>query len=126
MPSQPIPVFITSTSTRDSRTKKNTTLQRKSRKEKIPGTLSIKQAVTEARRSSLTNIIDKLADILGATFLQEARDYIKYKDRAFIYHYHLFIIFKEFNQAELELLFLTSLPLCYNKLDKKEKKVYLN
>ncbi len=122
MPSQPVPVFITSPSTRDPRTERNTTPQKKPRKKKIPRTSSTKQAVTEAERLSLTNLVDKLADIPGATFLQGARDHVEYKDRALAYHYCLSIIFREFNQVELELLLLISLPLFYGKLDKEEKR----
>lgn len=52
------------------------------------------------RRFSLTNLVDKLANVLDSTILQKTRDYIEYNDKVFIYHYYLSIIFKKFNQAE--------------------------
>lgn len=54
--------------------------------------------------------------------MQGAKNYVEYKDRVFIYYYRLSIIFKEFNQAKLKLLFLINLLLFYDKLDKKIKK----
>lgn len=122
MSSQPVPVFIILPNTRDRHTKKNTTPQKKPQKDKIPETLFKKQVVTETRRLSLTNFVKKLADVLSATFWQGAKDHIEYKNRTFVYYYCLSIIFKKFNQAELELLFSTYLLLFYNKLDKKRKK----
>lgn len=122
MPSQPVPIFITLPSTRDTSTKRNTIPQKKSWKEKIPETSSTKQAVAEARRFSLIDLVNKLADVPGATFLQGARDHIEYEDRGLAYHYRLSIIFRKFNQAELELLFSTNLSLFYGKLSKDEKR----
>ncbi len=109
-------------STRDLGTKRNTTPQKKPQKEKIPGTPSTKQFVAEIRRLSLTNLVTKLADVPGATFLQEARNHVEYEDRALAYHYRLSIILRRFNQAALELLFSTSLPSFYGKLDKEGKR----
>lgn len=97
MPSQPVSVFITSFSTRDSSIERNTTLQKKSQKDKISGTRFTKQIIAEIRRPSLTDLVDKLADVLGANFLQRTRDYIKYKNRTLIYHYRLSVIFRGFH-----------------------------
>lgn len=60
---------------------------------------------------------------MGATFLQGVNNYTNYKDCALAYHYCLSIIFRDFNQAELDVLLSTSLLLFYGKCNKNGKKV---
>ena len=98
------------------------TKEKKSRKAKIPSIPSTKEAFAEAKRPNINDLINVLADVLGSTFLQGAKDQAEYKDRALAYHYGLFLIFRGFNQAELDVLFSTSLPSFYGKCNKDGKK----
>lgn len=70
----------------------------------------------------LNELVDILADVEGATLLQGARDHADYEDRALACHYRLSLILRDFNRAELEVLFSTSLPSFYGKLDKDGKR----
>lgn len=45
-----------------------------------------------------------------------------YKDRVLAYHYRFSLILCDFNQAELDILFSTSLPFFYNRCNKDGKK----
>ena len=96
--------------------------EKKSRKPKIPNTLSTKKAVAKAKRSTVHDLVDDFADVVGSIFLQNTRDQTEYKDCALAYHYCLFFILCGFNQAELDILFSTSLPFLYDKCNKDGKK----
>lgn len=96
MLSQLVPVFITSLNTRNPHIERNITPQRKPQKDKILETPSAKQVVAKARHFSFTNFVDKLVNVLDATFLQGIKDHVEYKDRTFAYHYHLSVIFRRF------------------------------
>lgn len=127
MPAQPPPVIIKSTSVsqnspRDNGTTTTPTKEKKSRKAKIPGTPSTKKAFAEVKRPNINDLVDDLADVVGSTFLQGARDQAKYKNCALAYHYCLSFILCGFNQAELDILFSTSLPSFYGRCDKDGKK----
>lgn len=98
------------------------TKKKKSQKVNIPGIPSTKEAFAEAKRPNVNNLVDDLADVVDSTFFQGARDQADYEDRALAYHYRLSLILCSFNQAELDVLFSTSLPSFYGKCDKDGKK----
>ena len=127
MPAQPSPVIIMSTfvsqnSPGDNDAITTPTKEKKSRKAKILGTPSTKKAFAEAKRPNVNNLVDDLADVVGSTFFQGAKDQADYKDCALVYHYYLSFILRGFNQAELDVLFSTSLPFFYGRCDKDGKK----
>lgn len=93
--------------------------EKKYQKQKIPGTFFTKYVVTKAKSSYLNELIGKLVDDEGTTLLQNVRDYAHYEDYTLAYHYCLSLIFRNFNQAELEVLFLISLLFFYKNLDKE-------
>ena len=59
---------------------------------------------------------------MGSTFFQGAKDQADYKDCALAYYYRLFLILRDFNQAELDILFFTNLPFFYGRCNKDGKK----
>lgn len=63
---------------------------------------------------------------MGSTFLQNAKDQADYKGYALAYYYHLSLIVRGFNQAELDVLFSISLPSFYGRCDKDGKKALKN
>ena len=63
---------------------------------------------------------------MSSIFLQNVRDQAEYKDYALAYHYCLFLIFYNFNQVELDILFSISLPSFYGRCNKDSKKALKN
>ncbi len=126
MPAQPPPLIITSSPGAICDVTTTPIKEKKCRKPKIPSTPSIKEAVAEAKRLAVNDLVDDLADIVGSIFLQSARDQAKYEDCALAYHYCLSLILRGFNQAELDVLFSTSLPSFYGRCDKDGKKALRN
>lgn len=61
---------------------------------------------------------------MGSTFFQAAKDQVDYEDRALVYYYCLSLIFRDFNQAELDFLFSISLSYFYGKGTKDGKKTW--
>ncbi len=122
MPAQPPPFIITSSPGAICGATTTPIKEKKSRKPKISNTPSTKEAVAEAKRPAVNDLVADLTDVVGSIFLQSARDQAEYKDRAFAYHYRLSLILRGFNQAELDVLFSTSLPSFYDRCDKDGKK----
>lgn len=46
---------------------------------------------------------------------------MNYENYILAYYYYLFLIFRDFNLAKLEVFFSTKLPSFYRKLDKERK-----
>ncbi len=122
MPVQPPPLIITSSPEAIWGATTTPTKEKKSRKPKIPGIPSTKEAVAEAKRLTVNDLVDDIADVVGSMFLQSARDQAEYEDCALAYYYCLSLILRGFNQAELDVLFSTSLPSFYGRCNKDGKK----
>lgn len=93
-------------------------------KSKISGTLSTKEAFAKAKRLSINDFVDDLINVVGSIYLQSAKNQADYKDHILVYYYRLFLIFCDFNQAELNILFSTSLLSFYSKCIKDCKKAF--
>lgn len=96
--------------------------KKKSQKTKISGTPSIKEVFAGIKHPAINNFIEDLANIVGSTCFQSARDQANYEDHTFAYHYRFFLIFYGFNQAKLDISFFISLPLFYDKYNRDDKK----
>ena len=115
MPAQLPSIIIKSTSVSenspgDNHATTTPTKEKKSQKVKISGTPFTKETFAEAKRPNINDFVDDLANVVGLGFFQGARDQAEYKDCTLTYHYCLSLILRGFNQAELDVLFSTSLP----------------
>lgn len=124
---QPLPLIITSMSVSQNSSGVNfaiitLTKGKKSWKPKFLGISSTKKDVVKAKRPAVNDFVDNLADIVSFIFLQNAKDQMKYKNYILAYHYRLLLIFYNFNQAELDVLFSTNLSFSYGKCNKDSKK----
>ncbi len=122
MPAQPPPFIITSSPGAICGVTTTPTKKKKSQKLKISGTPSTKQAVAEAKRPIVNNLVDDFADVVSFMFLQSARNQAEYEDCALAYYYHLSLILWSFNQTELDVLLSTSLLFFYGRCNKDGKK----
>ncbi len=124
MPAQPPPLIITSSPWAICDTTTTPTKEKKSRKPKIPGIPSTKEAVAEAKRLAINDLVNDLTDVVDSMFLQSARDQAEYEDCALAYHYRLSLILCSFNQAELDVLFSTSLLFFMANMTKMVKRLW--
>lgn len=88
---------------------------------KIPSVFLIKKVVAEAKCLVVNSFINDLANIVGLTFFQDAKNQINYKDSALAYYYYLLLIFYSFNQIKLDIFFSINLLSFYNQCNKYGK-----
>lgn len=101
---QPLPIiiksmFVSQNCLGDNGTTTTPTKEKKSWKVKISSKPFIKEAFAKTKRLNVNNLVDDLANIVGSTFFQDARDPADYEDCVLAYYYYLSPIFCSFNQV---------------------------
>ncbi|MCJ1348903.1 hypothetical protein MMC31_007136 [Peltigera leucophlebia] len=70
----------------------------------------------------VSQLVTKLDDQIGAQCFMDAKDKVNYQQRANFYHACLLLMLQGLNGAELEVIYSTSLPMFFARLDKNEKR----
>lgn len=96
--------------------------EKKCQKVKILDISFTKKTIVEMKNSIVNNFADYFTNVISSTFFQDESNQAKYKNRALVYPYYLSLIFYDFNQVKLDILFSTSLLSFYSRCNIDSKK----
>ena len=89
---------------------------------KSPRTPRTPKKIRRVTRLPVFQLVTKLDDQHGAQYLMDAKDEEDYQNRAMFYHVRLLVMLRGLNGAKFKILYSTSLPMFYARLDKNEKR----